>query len=398
MSIVRQVLKNRAPSYTIGSGRINIPSIFGKSNAEQNMASMGQLGTLFAIVNKTSNATAGIEWNLWRKSPSGKKEDRTPILRHLALELWNRPNPFNTQHDFVEAFQQHIDLTGEGWWIIDRDPNFRSLPLGLWCVRPDRMEPVPHPTDFLSGYIYTGPNGEQIPFGLDEVIQLKMPNPLDPYRGLGPVQAVMTDIDSAKYSAEWNRQFFRNGAEPGGVIEVPQKLEDDEFNDMVTRWREQHQGVSKAHRVAILENAKWVNTKFSQKDMEFNALRDSSREIIREAFGFPKFMLGLVDDVNRANAEASEYMFDKHLTVPRADRIKDTLNSKYLPLFGDTATDLEFDYVSPVTGNSEEENNERNSKTSSAKTLIDAGFDPSESLKAMGLPEIKFIGARAVAR
>ena len=383
-SVVKGV-KNSAPSY-VPSGRLSLP-FFGQNNKEAQMRSMGSIGTVFSIVNKTSNGTAQVDWNLWRKSSSGKKEDRTPVLKHLALNLWNKPNDFYTQHEYIETFQQHIDLTGEGWWIIDK---IGKIPVGLWCVRPDRMEPVPHPTKFISGYIYTGPNGEKVPFELDEVIQLKMPNPLDPYRGMGPVQSIMVDLDSTRYSAEWNRNFFLNGAEPGGVIEVPEKLEEPEFDDMTRRWREQHQGVNKAHRVAILENAKWVNTKFSQKDMEFTALREASREIIREAFGFPKPMLGAVDDVNRANAEAGEYVFGKWLIVPRCERIKDALNAKFLPMFG--PSDYEFDYTTPVSGNVEIENSERDSKAAAAKLLIEAGFDPEETLTTVGLPPMKYNG------
>ncbi|NIS37117.1 MAG: phage portal protein, partial [Actinobacteria bacterium] len=73
---------------------------------------------------------------------------------------------------------------------------------------------------FLAGFLYHGPNGEQVPLSLDEVIHIRYPNPLDPYRGLGPVQSAMIDLDSARYSAEWNRNFFVNSAEPGGHLET----------------------------------------------------------------------------------------------------------------------------------------------------------------------------------
>ncbi len=343
-----------------------------------------QLAPYF-LVNKLSNGTADPDWYLWRKAASGKEEDRVLVTNHAAKLIWDQPNKFYTQHEFIETFQQHIDLTGEGWWILDLTIN---SPVSIWIVRPDRMRPIPHSTEFLSGYIYTGPDGEEVPFTLDEVIQIKMPNPLDPYRGLGPVQALMVDLDTTRYSAEWNRNFFLNGAEPGGIIEVPTKLSDDEFNEMNERWREQHQGVNKAHRVAIIENGKWVNTKFTQKDMEFSVLREASRDIIREAFGIHKGVLGLVDDVNRANAEAGEYAYGKHLLVPRLERIKGTLNNKFLPKFGATAKGLEFDYISPVTGNLDEENQSRTSKVNAVKTLIDAGFDADEACDTVGLPRM----------
>jgi HK97 family phage portal protein len=355
---------------------------------ESYMRAMGSVGTLFAIVSRLADSTAEVEWRLWRKAPSGKDEDRKPVLRHAALDLLTTPNPFFQRRLFVEATQQHIDLTGEGWWVIWRDPR-SPLPLELWPVRPDRMEPVPHRDRFISGYVYHGPDGEKVPLAVDDVISIKMPNPLDPYRGLGPVQAIMTDLDSARYGSEWNRNFFLNGAEPGGIVEVDERLSDDEFNEMAERWREQHQGVANAHRVAILERGKWVERKFSMRDMQFTQLREVSRETIREAFGFPKGMLGSVDDVNRANAEAGEIMFARWLVQPRCERLKTVLNYQLLPLFGSTAQGLEFDYVTPVPQSREDVDRERDSKAAAAATLVSAGYDPDDVTDAMGLPRMR---------
>ena len=362
--------------------------LFHRSTMEAQMRAMSTVGTLFAIVSRLANSTAEVRWQLWRRTRSGRDEDRVLINRHAALDLWQRPNPFMTRREFVEATQQHTDLTGEGPWVVSRDPR-SDIPLELWPVRPDRLEPVPHPTQFLSGYVYVGPGGERVPLQLNQVIRIKMPNPLDPYRGMGPVQAMLVDIDSARYGAEWNRNFFLNGAEPGGIVEVDERLGDDEFDEMTSRWREQHQGVANAHRVAILERGKWVERKFSLRDMQFAELRDVSRETIREAFGFPKAMLGSVDDVNRANAEAGEVMFARWLVQPRCERLKEVLNTQLLPLFGETTQNLEFDYVTPVPQSREQADSERDSKAAAFKTLVDAGVEPDDAADVVGLPRMR---------
>ncbi|SCK20144.1 phage portal protein, HK97 family [Streptomyces sp. ScaeMP-e48] len=356
---------------------------------EAQMRAMGSVGTLFSIVNRTSNATAQVEWKLWRKAKSGKKEDRVEVTSHAALDLWNKPNPFMPRQEFVETFQQHVDLVGEGWWVIAYHPAVKNLPLEMWPVRPDRMTPVPSQQHFLAGYLYTSPDGEQIPLGLNEVIQLRMPNPLDPYRGMGPVQAVLADLDATRYSAEWNRNFFLNSAEPGGIIEVPTPLSDPDFDQLRDRWNEQHRGVANAHRVAILEHGKWIDRKLSQRDMQFVELRAVSRAVLREAYGISAFALGEVTDINRATAEASKAWFADQLTVPRLERIKGALNHDLLPLFGATATGLEFDYESPVPPDPAAEAAQLTAKVNAAKTLIDAGLSSDAVLAAMGLPAIE---------
>lgn len=385
-----RALLNKAPvPYVSSRGGLSIPWR-APSGAEAQMRAMGTVGTLFSIVNRTSNATALVDWKLYRKAPSGLPEDRVEVPQHAILDLWNRPNKFFTRQELVETVQQHIDLTGEGWLVIGRNPR-SPMPLELWPVRPDRIQPVPHPVDFISGYLYTGPDGQEIALRVEDVIQIRMPNPLDPYRGMGPVQSVLTELDASRYSAEWNRNFFMNSAEPGGIIEVPNGLLDHEFDELRERWNEQHKGVANAHRVAILEHGKWVDRKYTQRDMQFAELRSVSRDVIREAFGAPKFVLGDVDDVNRANAEASKVLFAEQLTVPRLERWKGALLNDLLPLYGpDAARMLEFDYCDPVPPDAEARNAELKTKAEAAKLFVDAGWYAPDVATALELPEMAF--------
>ncbi|HEX6970223.1 MAG TPA: phage portal protein [Micromonosporaceae bacterium] len=379
MSLIGKILNKTPVSYAPRA--LTLPWSR-KDGAAAQMRAYGAVGTLFNIVSTTSQAVAEVEWKLYRKAPN--PNDRVEVTSHAALAVWEQPNKFMTRQELVESVQQHIDLTGEGWCVISRDARFR-VPLELWPVRPDLMAPQPSPTDFIVGYWFTSPEGTQVPLPVEDVLFMRMPSPLDPYRGMGPVQSVLMDLDSSTFAAEWNRNFFRNSAQPGGIIEVEKRLTDEEFDELTTRWREQHQGVANAHRVAVIEQGKWVPNNYTVRDMQFVELRNVSKEKIREAFGFPKFAGGEVDDVNRATAEASAAWFARRLTVPRLKRWKHMLNNDFLPLFG--ATNLEFDYISPVLEDREQNNAERDSVTAALKTLKEAGVEiTSDVLSYLGLP------------
>lgn len=389
-SLISGIFGSAPVAYT-SSAVSNLPFFGTRTDSEAQLRAMGSVGTLFAIVNRTSNATSQVNWRLYRSSVSGKKEDREEVTRHLALEVWNKPNPFMTRQEFVEAFQQHLDLTGEGWWLIGRDDR-ATFPMELWPMRPDKMEPVPSVKDFISGYIYNGPDGVKMPLGTNEVIFLRVPNPLDPFRGLGPVQSVLVNIDSARYSAEWNRNFFLNSAEPGGLLKMDRRLSDEEFNMLRERWNEQHRGVANAHRVAIIEEGEWVDRKYTNRDMQFVELSVLSDEKIRQAFTFPKPMLGTVDDANRANMEAAEEIFARYLLVPRLERIKGALNNDFLPLFGSTGKGVEFDYDDPIPENRELATKELSAKASAAESLRRGGWHPDDITLAVGLPDMRWKG------
>jgi len=359
-----------------------------KGVAERAYDAYGSVGTLFAIVSQIGNAFASTEWHLYRKTSVRDKKRRTEVMTHPFLTVWNKPNNFYTGRMFRETVQQHLDLVGEGIIVLD---TIGALIIGMWPVRPDRMQPVKDPDRFMSGWIYTGPDGEEVPLELNQVIQIKMPNPGDPYRGMGAVQTVLNDMDAARYSSEWNKNFFINGAKPGGVIEVDYRMSNDEFKDFVRRWRGQHQGVANAHRVAVLENAKWKDTQFSMQDMQFVELRNLPRELIREAFAFPKPMLGTVDDVNRANSDAAKEIMAENITVPRLSRWSDVINTWLVPRFANGAS-LVLDFDDPVPINREAADRERTSQSNGAAVLVKAGYDPKDAAQAMGLPEMRWVG------
>ncbi|MFD8075817.1 phage portal protein [Streptomyces sp. NPDC059718] len=357
---------------------------------EAQMRALGGNSTLYAIVDRLITAYSQVDWHLYRSAKSGKDEDRVEVTSHAALDLWNKPNPFMTGPEFREATQQHEELTGEQWWVVAMHER-ADIPLELWFARPDRMEPVPHPEDFLSGYVYRGPSGERVPLGREQVIFRRRPNPLDPYRGMGAVQTILIDLDANRASAEWNAAFFRNSAEPGGIVEVDRRLDDGEFEEFRTRWAEQHRGVNNAHRVGVLENGlKWVDRKYTMRDMQFAELRIASREMVREAFGFPKPLLGAVDDVNRANADAADAVFARWLVKTRLIRTREALNTRLLPMYGRAGEGLEFDFDNPVPEDAELEGKLLASRSAALRDLVEAGAYGPAALEAVGLPEIPF--------
>jgi 2'-5' RNA ligase len=81
------------------------------------------------------------------------------------------------------------------------------------------------------------------------------------------------------------------------------------------------------------------------------------------------------------------------MTVPRAERSGQALNFQFLPLFGSTGKGVEFDYISPVPGDREADDRERDSKTASYKVLVDAGVDPEDAADTVGLPRMRHVVA-----
>lgn len=373
-------------------------------NVTGQLDAMGASAALFAIVNRTSTAVAAEAWHLHRRAMGSVCEFEQPdgepcgtknvvhVPRHPAQVVLDRPSNFYTTAEMFESGQQHVDLTGEGWLVM---PRIGGMPAELWVAQPDRMVVVTDPRDFLVGYIYVGPDGRQVPLKRQDVLQNRMPSPLDPYRGMGPVQTIMQQVAGSQFSAEWNTNFFRNGARPGGIVKLSRNHTDDEFSQLVERFNLAHRGVANAGRTAFLEDGDWVDVKpMSLRDMQFVETADLNRDTVLLAFGMSKFAVGVVDDINRATADAAKAWFGETLTLPRLKRWQGLLNNDFLPQFPGWDPNPEafghvwFVHSNPVPADRVQQSAERTASVEQFVALASVGVDPEVAAQVCNLPEL----------
>ena len=333
----QKALTNTLP--TSGRSGLSFTSSAGSPLAgESQLSAMTNSGWLFSAIRVLANSFASVEWKLFQELPNGEREE---IGQHPLKTLWDNPSEFMTQPEFLLLAGNHFAHVGEVAWVKIRSG---GTVVQLQPIRPDRLTAVPHRTEFQSGWIYSV-GQEKIPLEISDVIFIRHPSPTDPYRGIGPIGSIVHDLGADREASQWTAQFFSNSALPGGVIELDHDLDDAEFDDLVRRWRSAHQGVQNAHRVAIIERGKWVDRAFSVRDLQLTELRQGLRDSIIGALGIPKSLIGATDDVNRANAEASEMIFARWNVVPMLRLIRAGLNRSLAKEFGDN---IKFDFSDPT--------------------------------------------------
>jgi len=236
-----------------------------------------------------------------------------------------------TSNEFIALDTIYQELIGESFWVL----NFNGLgePAEIWVPYPHKMSVVPSKENFIKGYVY-GEGENAVPFDVNEVIHFKYPSPLNQYRGLGPAQSIGVDLDAEMYSGLWNRNFFYNSARPDGVIQFDYNLSDEQFDKLKKQWSEKYKGVSKAHQVALLEGGgKYTQIQNTVKDMDFSNLKLRNRDVILGVYGMPQSVMGISENVNKANAEAGEYQYARNLVKPRLDWRAAKLQEQLIPKF-----------------------------------------------------------------
>jgi HK97 family phage portal protein len=366
----------------------------GMSRASQLELSTAET-TLFSALELIAKTTSRVKWTAHRPSRPGEAEDadRPVILpeKNRAVQLWHKPNNFMTGRFVRQMLTWHYRAVGEAWLVVDYFDKAMQVPRALWPVRPDRMAPVPDPDEFLTGYEYRGPSGEKIELEPREVLRITNPHPLDPHRGLGVVQTLGTILGMSLESAQWIANFFHNDATPGGIIEIPEGLEDIEYNRLRKRWNEQHKGTAKAHRIAILEYGTFKPRSYSMRDMQFPEIRNLSRDQILEAFRIHKHNMGISEDVNLANATAARSQLAENETKPNLDEWAELANGPYRECFGAAGQVVEFVYADPTPEDREQTRKDEESKVNNVLKLLGRGVEPGAAFEYVGMPDLPMV-------
>lgn len=305
------------------------------------------LGWVYACVSVISDEIALIDLHLYKKTKNGPEE----VVDNPVLDLLNKANDFTTKFDLFWNTQQYLELAGEAPWFLVRAENKTIVDILL--LRPDLLTVVPGTDKFVEGYKYRTQQGKSIPLKAEDVIFLKYPDPTRAFRGKGTLQAAAKVVDIDNFSEDYNRNFFYNSAVPGSILKTDSKLTEETKKYLKHQMKKLYKGVDKAHQTMVLESGlSWEPMQVSQKDMDFLEQQKFSRDKILGIFRVPRTAIGITDDVNRANAEATDYVFAKRTVKPKMQRLIEQLNEFLLPQFAGTEN-MYLSYTDPVPENIE---------------------------------------------
>lgn len=197
---------------------------------------------------------------------------------HPLSMLLRNPNPAMSEYDLWRATIIYQDLAGRAAFEKERDKSGQVI--RLWPLRPDWLHPIPSQKNYLSGYNYEVPGLPPQGLKPEDVLDIRMFDPLDNYNTWPPVAvaARVGDVDNS--ATDYIKLFFEKGGTPPGIIKTTQKLRDNEVSDIRRRWGERYGGIEGWLNPAVLDrDAEYQNIGLTFKDMGFGDLdaRDEAR-------------------------------------------------------------------------------------------------------------------------
>ena len=337
-----------------------------KRGTKELLRAYGMMPRLRAVTQRIGEDVAAVAWHLYLMRETQGTVGRDAILRrgmwrervtrralltrqgaveelveHPFLEMFAYMNPELDGRITRQVVQTHLDLKGEGYLLIDR--NAVRMPTLLWPIPPHWVQSLPtkgNPVFIVRFPTFT----TAVPS--EDVLWLRDPDPENPYgRGTGVAQALGDELDTDEYAAQHTKTWFANRSIPPLMI-TAEGATDAEIIAAKALWNAQLQGVNKAHQPfwsPVKLDVKELSHTFAEQQLI--QLREFERNTIIQTYGMPPELLGVIESSNRATIDASDFLYGRHLLIPRLERWRAALQHQLLPQYDDR---LILDYDSPV--------------------------------------------------
>lgn len=273
-----------------------------------------------------------------------KDEDLKDAINHPLEQLWHRPNPVMSRTFIAEYWVYSRLLFGESYLYLAPKGNDIGE---LWPVPAQFMTPVPDETAVIKEYHYkTRPDQKPVVIPSEYIVYSRTVNPFNLLRGLPPLTAALLAVDADLAMAEWNRNFFSKfNAVPHAVISLKPDVLDSDF----LRFRQElFDFFGGTQRRTMVARGGDVDVKMfgtSQKDMDFLAGRELSKEEIDRVFGIPEGYWSA--DATRANSSHAGSVLVNNVIWPLLVSLAEDLQVALVPEWYPDTTVVEFEDIRP---------------------------------------------------
>ncbi|MFO7537608.1 MAG: phage portal protein [Chloroflexota bacterium] len=240
--------------------------------------------------------------------------------------LAKNPNPEMTAYEFRETLTGHLATWGNGYAEIEWGNDGRVR--GLWPLRPDRMR-----VQRINGelvYRFSLGTGEPKLLSSMRVLHLRGLG-FDGLVGYSPIALQRQMLGLGMAAEEFGARFFGNDARPGGVLEHPGELSPNAHKNLLTSWESRHQGLSKQHRIGILEEGmSYKQIGIPPGDAQFLETRRFQKEEVAAWYRIPPHMMGLMERATHNNVEHMSIEFVKFTLLPWLTRWEQRVEKQLL--------------------------------------------------------------------
>ena len=307
---------------------------FGKSDSGEmvNERSAMQIATVYACVRLLAESMAGLPLHLYRYTDA-KEQNKEKAKDHpLYKILYRQPNEEMSSFTFRETMMTHLLLWGNAYAQIIRDG--RNNVLALYPLQPDQME-VDRDKQGRIIYIYhaysddvPGLQDKDYIFRADEIFHIPGLG-FNGLIGFSPIAMMKNALGTAIAVEKYGSSFFKNGAQPSGVLEHPGVLKNPE--KIRQNWSDVYGGANNAHKVAVLEEGmSYKPISLPPEDSQFLSTRQFGVNEICRIFRVPPHMVQDLSHATFSNIEHQSIDYVVYTLTPWLSRFEQAITKDLL--------------------------------------------------------------------
>ena len=258
----------------------------------------GAIVPIYVCVNELAQSTAEPRLQVVTGAPGQETvldPDRDPLSLLLA-----HPNPVQSSFELLEELVTHLYVAGNAYLHKVRSGARRVVQLEL--LRPDRTRIVPGAQGSIQAYRYYLPSdavGQPVP--TEDVVHLKLPNPLDDYYGLSPISVLARLGDLDQQAVDFLRSVFLNRGMPAGVLKIQARVEKAERERIKLLWQEEYSGTRGWNRLAVLDGgAEYQDIGQKLNELNLDGILSQTETRCCAMFGVPPIIVGMLSGLERA--------------------------------------------------------------------------------------------------
>lgn len=231
-----------------------------------------------------------------------------------SLSLLESPWPNGTTGELLFRMEQDASLAGNFFATTSSDgTRIRRL-------RPDWVtivtgSPSDDPFDIdarVIGYIYrplAGSTLKPVLLSADRVVHFSpIPDPEAQWRGMSWIQPVIREIQADSAATKHKLKFFQNGTTSNFVVSYEKGLTRAQFLEMVSAFKEAHQGVDNAYKTIHLGGGADVTTVGADmRQLDFKATQGAGETRIAAASGAGAVVAMLSEGMQGSSLNSGNY-------------------------------------------------------------------------------------------
>ncbi|HUT92357.1 MAG TPA: phage portal protein [Thermoguttaceae bacterium] len=235
-----------------------------------------------------------------RTDERNKEKDREHPSFRVARR---RANPFMSAATFRETMMVYVLLHGNG--VAEIEKTTGGTVKGLWPLMPHRTS---REIDDAGNVWYVTrigkePGARPVRLRPEKVVHISNFGS-DGTWGYSTLELARNSWGLGLAGEKYANRYFKNNGMPSGTIKHPGHLEETAYKRLRRDWKEMHEGLDNAARVAILEEgAEYAPLAFNHKDSQWLESRQFQRTDVASWFNLPPHKVGDLEHATFTNIE-----------------------------------------------------------------------------------------------